>query len=88
MAWERGYGSNCCSPLNFYSLSLSLGVVCFLMFIVSIPFVFGNGLYLFQLFDQFSATLPLLIIGFFEFIAIGWVVGVKRYVCVCVCDKV
>ena len=53
------------------------------MFIISTPFILGNGVYLFQLFDQFSATLPLLIIGFFEFVAIGWVFGVERCVCVC-----
>lgn len=56
-----------------------VGVVCFGMFIISTPFILGNGVYLFQLFDQFSATLPLLIIGFFEFVAIGWVFGVERF---------
>ena len=58
-----------------------LGILCFIFFLISFPFVLGNGLYLFQLFDQFAGTVPLLLIGFFEFIAVGWVYGVKRYSC-------
>ena len=50
------------------------------MFLVSIPYILGNGVYLFQLFDQFSGTIPLLLVGLFEAIAIGWVFGVKRYI--------
>ena len=53
-------------------------MICVVMFLLSFPFVLGNGVYLFQLWDQFSATFPLLLIGFFEFIAIGWVIGVKK----------
>jgi len=45
---------------------------------VSIPFILGNGVYLFSMFDQFAGGLPLLIIGFFEFIAVAWVYGTKR----------
>ena len=51
---------------------------------MSFPFLLGNGVYLFELFDQFVGTIPLLMTGFFEFIAVGWVFGVKRCVCVCV----
>jgi len=57
-----------------------IGILCIVFFLLSFPFVLGNGLYLFQLFDQFAGTVPLLLIGFFEFIAVGWVCGVKRYV--------
>ena len=55
-------------------------MICLGMFVVSIPFVLGNGVYLFQLFDQYVSTIPLLLIGLFEFIAIAWVYGVKRWV--------
>ena len=54
------------------------GLICGSMFLVSIPFVLGNGVYLFQLWDQFSVTFPLLLIGFFEFIAVAWAYGVKK----------
>ena len=57
---------------------VTAAIICGGMFLVSIPFVLGNGVYLFQLWDQFSATFPLLLIGFFEFIAIGWAFGVKK----------
>ena len=61
-----------------YLPPLCTGIICIVMFIVSIPFVLGNGVYLFQLFDQYVSTLPFLLIGLFEFIAIGWVYGVRR----------
>ena len=57
---------------------LVTAILCAAMFVVSIPFILGNGVYLFQLVDQFSVTFPLLLIGFFEFIAVGWVYGVKK----------
>ena len=53
-------------------------IVCILMFIVSIPFVLGNGFYLFQMFDQFAATIPLLLIAICEYIGIAWVYGTRR----------
>ena len=65
------------SPSSFPPPSLP-AIICALMFLVSFPFILGNGLYLFQLWDQYCATIPLLIIGLFEFIAIGWVYGVKK----------
>ena len=60
---------------------------------VSLVFVFGNGVYLVQLLDQAASTLPLLFIAFFEVIAVAWVYGTRRCVCasvhacirVCVC---
>ena len=59
-------------PLNF------TGVVCFCMFLFSIPYVLGNGVYLFELADQFAGTIPLLVIGFLEIITIAWVYGVEK----------
>ena len=58
--------------------SITPAILCFGFFIVSIPFILGNGVYLFSLFDQFAAGVPLLLVGFFEFIAVGWAFGVKR----------
>ena len=70
------------SPVSGLFLSclppLCTAIICLVMFVVSIPFVLGNGVYLFQLFDQYVATIPFLLIGLFEFIAIGWVYGVRR----------
>jgi len=42
--------------------------------------VCGNGFYLFQVFDDYSVPLPLLIISLFQVLAIGWVYGIDKYV--------
>ncbi len=71
-----------------FAFIIFAAILCFVFFIVSIPFILGNGVYLFALFDQFAGSVPLLLIGFFEFIAVGWVFGVKRFVLlsvVCIC---
>ena len=59
-------------PLGF------TGVVCFSMFLLSLPYVLGNGVYLFELADQFAGTIPLLVIGFLEIITVAWVYGVEK----------
>ena len=69
-------------------LFIIAAVVCVVLFLVSIPFSLGCGLYLFQLFDQFAGTIPLLLIAIFELIAIAWVYGTRRFACVCVCVRV
>ena len=48
------------------------------MFFVELALVCGNGFYLFQVFDDYSVPLPLLIISLFQVVAIGWVYGVDK----------
>ena len=67
---------HCNVPLLF--VLVVVGLVCIVFFIISLPFVLGNGVYLFQLFDQFAGTLPLLFCGFFEVVCVAWVYGTKR----------
>ena len=50
------------------------------MFLLSIPYVLGNGVYLFELADQFAGTIPLLVIGFLEIFTVAWVYGVEKSV--------
>lgn len=50
------------------------------MFLLSLPYVLGNGVYLFELADQFAGTIPLLVIGFLEIITVAWVYGVEKSV--------
>ena len=59
--------------------------VHFLSAIIAITFIFGeiifclgNGYYLFQVFDDYSVPVPLLIIALFQVIALGWVYGTDR----------
>ena len=79
LLWETMY--------TFPFLSSSLAVIGAIYLVVSLVFVFGNGVYLVQLVDQAASTLPLLFIAFFEVIAIAWVYGTRRSVCVCVCVR-
>ena len=72
-----------CNISLLHDLFIITAVVCVILFIISIPFSLGCGLYLFQLFDQFAGTIPLLLIAIFELIAIAWVYGTRRYVNVC-----
>ena len=37
--------------------------------------VAGNGFYVFQIFDDYCATIPLLVIALFECIGVAWVYG-------------
>jgi SNF family Na+-dependent transporter len=49
------------------------------MLLIGIAFVAGNGFYVFQIFDGYSVSLPLLIVAFFQCIAVAWVYGNDRY---------
>ncbi|XP_065059236.1 sodium- and chloride-dependent GABA transporter 1-like isoform X2 [Rhopilema esculentum] len=55
-----------------------MGIIAIVMFFLELPLVCGNGFYLFQIFDDYSVPLPLLIISLFQVIAIGWVYGTDR----------
>jgi len=52
-------------------------IAVFFVFLEMI-FCLGNGYYLFQVFDDYSVPVPLLIIALFQVIALGWVYGVDR----------
>lgn len=65
-----------CSVLNIlYHIS---GVLCLICCTISMGFAHGAGNYVFILFDNFSGNFPLLIIAFFECIAVSYVYGLKR----------
>ncbi|XP_072031705.1 sodium- and chloride-dependent GABA transporter 1-like [Amphiura filiformis] len=53
---------------------------CFVCFLVGLSMVSYGGIYLFQLFDYYSASgTALLWLAFFESMAIGWVYGSDRF---------
>ena len=58
----------------------STAAICALCCTLSIMFTHGAGNYIFTLFDDFSGNVPLLIIAFFECIAVSYVYGVNRCV--------
>ncbi|KAI6660009.1 Sodium- and chloride-dependent glycine transporter 2 [Oopsacas minuta] len=57
---------------------LVTAIICCSFFVVSVIFTFGNGLYIFQLIDQFSGSFAVFIRAFFELIGISWFYGVKK----------
>ena len=54
------------------------GIVVVVLFLVSLTFVQTSGSYWLDVFDAYAGGLPLLIIAFFELIAVGWVYTYKR----------
>lgn len=55
------------------------GIICAACCVFSMAFAHGAGSYVFVLFDNFSGNFPLLIIAFFECIAVSYVYGLKRF---------
>ncbi|CAL1291877.1 unnamed protein product [Larinioides sclopetarius] len=55
------------------------GLTCLLCFFLSLVFSQGGGNYVFTLFDNYSGNFPLLIVAFFECIAISYIYGLKRF---------
>lgn len=53
---------------------------CTVSFLVGLLFCTNSGLYFFQLFDAYSAALPLLFITLCELIAVSWVYGIDLFV--------
>lgn len=54
---------------------------CLLAFSIGLIFVQRSGNYFVAMFDDYSATLPLLIVVILENVAVAWVYGTDKYVC-------
>ncbi|KAK6190230.1 hypothetical protein SNE40_002149 [Patella caerulea] len=52
--------------------------VCFVSFLFGLPNLSQGGIYFFQLIDYYAAALSLMILAFFEVIAITWFYGARR----------
>ena len=55
-------------------------LVAFVMFLVGLAVISSPGYYVFQMFDDYAVSLPLLLITFFQTIAVSWVYGNDRLV--------
>ncbi|KAI8782629.1 sodium- and chloride-dependent GABA transporter ine [Biomphalaria glabrata] len=55
-----------------------VAVVCFVSFLFGLPNVTQGGFYFFQLLDYYAAALSLMVLAFFEVIAICWFYGAHR----------
>ncbi|CAH3193820.1 unnamed protein product [Porites evermanni] len=52
--------------------------VCFVMFALGLTCVTQGGIYVFNLFDSFSAGISLLFLVTFELLVVGWIYGAKK----------
>ncbi|KAH3692540.1 hypothetical protein DPMN_193089 [Dreissena polymorpha] len=68
-------------PLPFITRRkwLVSAIICGSSFLIGLLFVLGSGSYWVALFDQFSASFPLLLIAMMECVTIGWIYGVNKF---------
>ncbi|XP_065668275.1 sodium-dependent neutral amino acid transporter B(0)AT2 isoform X3 [Hydra vulgaris] len=55
-----------------------IAIIALIFLIMELIFCLGNGFYLFQIFDDYSVPIPLLVIALFQVISIGWIYGTDR----------
>ena len=61
----------------YFTFTAILAVVFFL---IGISIVSAPGYYIFQIFDDYSVSLPLLVIALFQTIAVSWIYSNERFV--------
>ncbi|XP_078369233.1 sodium- and chloride-dependent GABA transporter 1-like isoform X1 [Oculina patagonica] len=54
-------------------------LVAVILFLFGLAMVSGPGFYIFQMFDDYSVTIPLLVIALFQCIGVAWVYGNDRF---------
>ncbi|KAM3873378.1 sodium-dependent neutral amino acid transporter B(0)AT3-like [Diretmus argenteus] len=55
------------------------GLMCLTSFLVALIFTMGSGNYWLEIFNSYVGSVPLLIIAFFEIIAVVYIYGIKRF---------
>lgn len=56
-----------------------IGIVCVISFFIGIPMTMNGGMYVFQLFDYYSGSRIILIVAFFECLAVAYIYGARRF---------
>lgn len=54
-------------------------VICAVSFLAGLIFTCRGGIFFFELFDNYSATLPLITVALLEIVAVSWVYGVDNF---------
>uniref|UniRef100_A0AAZ3RJ40 Transporter n=1 Tax=Oncorhynchus tshawytscha TaxID=74940 RepID=A0AAZ3RJ40_ONCTS len=58
---------------------LFTALICLVLFLVSLIFTLGSGNYWLEIFNSYVGSVPLLIIAFFEIIAVAYIYGIGRF---------
>ena len=70
-----------CVYIYIYTVVMWLGVsgcICAVCYLFGLLFCQHSGVYWLEMFDSYSATLPLLFIGLFETIGVSYVYTMRR----------
>ncbi|KAM8841257.1 sodium-dependent neutral amino acid transporter B(0)AT3-like isoform 2-T2 [Spinachia spinachia] len=59
--------------------ALVTGVMCLMAFLMALIFTMGSGNYWVEIFNSYVGSVPLLIVAFFEIIAVIYVYGMKNF---------
>ncbi|KAL3880187.1 hypothetical protein ACJMK2_032450 [Sinanodonta woodiana] len=62
-----------------YRREVLIGVVCAISFLIGLSMVSEGGMYVFQLFDFYSASRIILVVAFFECVVVAYLYGVNRF---------
>ncbi|XP_076826873.1 sodium-dependent neutral amino acid transporter B(0)AT3-like isoform X1 [Brachyhypopomus gauderio] len=63
-----------CIPKEIFT-----GLICLVSFMMALIFTLGSGNYWLEIFNSYVGSLPLLVIAFFEIIAVIYIYGAKRF---------
>ncbi|XP_076446772.1 sodium- and chloride-dependent taurine transporter-like [Babylonia areolata] len=62
-----------------YRREVFIAIICVISFFIGLSMVTEGGMYVFQLFDYYSASRIVLVVAFFECITVAYVYGVERF---------
>ena len=57
----------------------SVGVVCFIKFLVGLTMITNGGMYVFQILDYYSGCRIIMLVAMAECLVVGWVYGTDRF---------
>nr|XP_039265171.1 sodium- and chloride-dependent transporter XTRP3A-like [Styela clava]XP_039265172.1 sodium- and chloride-dependent transporter XTRP3A-like [Styela clava] len=55
------------------------GMICLVSCVVGLLFTCGAGNYWLNIFNDYAGSIPLLVIAFFEIVAVAWLYGIKEF---------
>lgn len=77
-AMVESIASTCIENLN-WSRQKSVNIVIGLLFTMSLPTVFGNGIYYFKLMDSYTCVIALMLVASVEVVSISWWYGAEKF---------